>query len=119
LYAPFTALYPPAAAHAIKNIASGAPSPAGRRPCDQKHRIGRIFAGGPPPMRSKTSHRAHLRRRAAAHAIKNIASAHLRRRAAAHAIKNIASGVSSPAGRRRNDCDAYMGILFAYVVVVF
>jgi len=61
-------------AHAIKNIASGAPSPAGRCAYDPKHRIGLAFGGGAVRMRSKTSHRALFRRRAGAHAIQNIAS---------------------------------------------
>jgi len=49
MHDPYTVLYPPAGAHAMKIIASGAPSPADRRPCDAKHRIGRSFAAGPAP----------------------------------------------------------------------
>jgi len=31
----------------MQNIASGAPSPTGQRPCDEKHRIKLSFADGP------------------------------------------------------------------------
>jgi len=40
-----------AGAHAMKIIASGDPSAADRRPCDENHRIGRSFGAGPAPMR--------------------------------------------------------------------
>jgi len=126
---PFTVLYPSAAAHAIKNIASGASSPAGRRPCDQKHRTGRSFPGGPAPMRSKTSHRALFPRRAGAHAIKNIASGALSPAGRRPCDQKHRIGRTFPAGRRPCDqkhrirrifpggpamgtCDAYLGIVF-------
>jgi len=44
--------------HAMKTIASGVPSPACRPPCDEKHRIGRTFAGGPARMRCESSQAA-------------------------------------------------------------
>jgi len=68
MHAPFAGQYQPAGAHAMENthrailrrrtgahameiIASGDPSPPGRRPCDENHRIGRFFGGGQAPMR--------------------------------------------------------------------